>query len=222
MDIYDWARQEVQLAGAKMKGNDKDDIMYMTACYGSALKAYKSLIDDDHSGMSFSITSEILEKLLHRIPLTPIEDTPIMWNRAHIDGNEATYQHKRMSSLFKIVNAKTGVIRFSDNNRVICKNTIRPYAVPFCNNFVTKVIDGMFPIEFPYTPKKEPYVVYVTEFLTDTKNGYFDTMNIVSVKLPTGEMRPINLYYKEENGRWSLITQDEWIDRKKKAFERKK
>lgn len=54
----------------------------------------------------------------------------------------------------------------------------------------------------------------------DPANVDFDTINLVSVKLPNGEMRPINLYYKEENGRWSLITQDEWIGRKKKAFER--
>lgn len=221
MSMYDWARQEVQLAGAKMKGNDKDDIMYMTACYSSALKAYKSLIDDGHSGMSFSITSGILEKLLHNIPLTPIEDTPIMWTHTYTDGNEENYQHKRMPSLFKIVNTKTGVIRFSDNNRIICKNTIRPYAAAFYSNFITKIIDGMFPIEFPYMPTKEKYIAYVTDFLMDPANGDFDTMNLVSVKLPNGDARSINLYYKEENSRWVQITQDEWIGRKKKAFERK-
>lgn len=222
MSMYDWAWQEVQLACAKMKGNDMDDIMYMTACYNSALKAYESLLNDGHSEMKFMISSEILEKLLHSIPLTSIEDTPIMWNCIHKNGNEETYQHKRMPSLFKIINTKTGVIRFSDNNRIICKNSIKLYAAPFYNGFITKVIDGMFPIEFPYMPTKEKYVAYVTDFLMDPANGDFDTMNLVSVKLPTGEMRPINFYYKEENGRWSLITQNEWIDRKKKAFEREK
>jgi hypothetical protein len=121
-----------------------------------------------------------------------------------------------------MVNKKTGAVRFSDNDRILCKNLLGPDSTYFYSNFISRIIDGMFPIEFPYTPTKEKYIVYVTEFLMDSANGDFDTMNLVSVKLPTGDARPLNLYYKEENGRWSLITQDEWIGRKKKAFERKK
>lgn len=222
MSMYDWARQEVQLAKAELKRNKNDEAQYMIACYDSALKAYEKIAKAGYSGTSFTITREILEKLIYEIPLTPVEDKEIMWDYIYNCENEATFQHKRMPSLFKMVNKKTGIIRFSDVNRILCKNPVDTSSAYFSNGFITKIIDGMFPIEFPYMPTKEKYIAYVTEFLMDPVNGDFDTMNLVSVKLPTGEIRPINLHYKEENGRWSLITLDEWIGRKKKAFERKK
>ena len=220
MSMYDWARQEVQLAKAELKRNKNDEAQYMIACYDSALRAYEKLMKDGHSGTSFAITRGILEKLMHEIPLMPIEDKEIMWGHAYDRENESVFRHKRMSNLYKMVNKKTGIVRFSDNDRILCKNLLGPDSAYFYNNFIGRIIDGMFPIEFPYMPTREKYIVYVTEFLMDPANGDFDTMNLVSVKLPTGEVRPINLYYKEENGRWSLITQDEWIGRKKKAFER--
>lgn len=222
MSMYNWARQEVQLAKAELKRNKNDEAQYMIACYDSALRAYEKLMKDGHSEMSFIITRGILEKLMYEIPLTPIEDSEIMWEHAYDRGNESVFQHKRMPSLFKRVNKKTGITRFSDNNRVLCKNPVDTRSAYFYNGFIMRIIDGMFPIEFPYMPTKEKYIAYVTDFLMDPANGDFDTVNLVSVKLPAGEVRPINLYYKKENGCWSLITQDEWIGRKKKAFEREK
>lgn len=222
MSIYDWARQEVQLAKAELKRNKNDEAQYMIACYDSALRAYEKLMKDGHSGTSFAITRGILEKLMNEIPLMPLEDTEIMWDHAYDRENESVFRHKRMSSLHKMVNKKTGAIRFSDSNRILCKNLVGVNSAYFYNGFISRIIDGMFPIEFPYMPTKEKYIAYVTEFLMDPANGDYDTMNLVSVKLPTGEVRPINLYYKEENGRWSLITPDDWIGRKKKAFEREK
>ena len=221
MSMYDWARQEVQLAKAELKRNKNDETQYMIACYDSALRAYEKLINDGHTGMSFAITRDILEKLMHEIPLAPVEDKEIMWNYTHSNENEAVFQHKRMPSVFKMVNKTTGAVKFSDHGRILCKNLLGPDSAYFYSNFITKIIDGMFPIEFPYMPTKEKYIVYVTKFLMDPANVDFDTMNLVSVKLPTGDTRPLNLYYKEENGRWVQITQDEWIGRKKKAFERK-
>lgn len=222
MSMYDWARQEVQLAKAELKRNKNDEAQYIIACYDSALRAYEKLINDDHTGMSFATTRRILENLMYEIPLMPLEDKEIMWNHVDHCGNESVFQHKRMPSLFKMVNKKTGAVKFSDNNRVLCKNLLDTDSAYFYNGFISRVIDGMFPIEFPYMPTKEKYVAYVTEFLMDPANGDFDTMNLVSVKLPNGDARSINLYYKEENGRWVQITQDEWIGRKKKAFEREK
>lgn len=222
MSMYDWARQEVQLAKAELKRNKNDEAQYMVACYDSALRAYEKLTKDGHSGTSFAITRGILEKLIYEIPLTPVEDKEIMWNHVYDREDESVFQHKRMPSVFKMVNKKTGVTKFSDNDRVLCKNLLGTGSAYFYSNFIKKIIDGMFPIEFPYMPTKEKCIAYVTVFLADPANVDFDTINLVSVKLPNGEMRPINLYYKEENGRWVQITQDEWICRKKKAFERKK
>lgn len=222
MSMYDWARQEVQLAKAELKRNKNDEAQYMIACYDSALRAYEKLINDGHTGTSFAITRDILEKLMHEIPLAPVEDKEIMWNYTHSNENEAVFQHKRMPSVFKMVNKKTGAVKFSDRDRILCKNLLGTDSAYFYSNFITKIIDGMFPIEFPYMPTKEKCIAYVTEFLMDPANVDFDTINLVSVKLPTGDARPLNLYYKEENSRWVQITQDEWIGRKKKAFEREK
>lgn len=127
----------------------------MIACYDSALRAYEKLMKDGHSGTSFAITRGILEKLMNEIPLMPLEDTEIMWNHAYDHENEAIFQHKRMPSLFKMVNKKTGIVRFSDNDRILCKNPVDTSSAYFHNGFITRIIDGMFPIEFPYMPTKK-------------------------------------------------------------------
>lgn len=109
MSMYDWARQEVQLAKAELKRNKNDETQYMIACYDSALRAYEKLLNDYHSGMSFAITCGILEKLIYEIPLMPIEDKEIMWDHIYDRENESVFRHKRMSSLHKTVNKKTGI-----------------------------------------------------------------------------------------------------------------
>lgn len=75
----EWANREVELACSKLeKGNgfEKD---YLAPCYRSALKAYESLMADNHSGASLELTTGILLRLLRGKPLTPIEDTEEAW-----------------------------------------------------------------------------------------------------------------------------------------------
>lgn len=219
MDMKDWARQEILLA--KNRISDAEEKAYMEMCYDSALKAYNCLMKDNHSGMSFGITRNILEKLLYEIPLSPIEDTPEMWNGPMSVGNEEIYQHKRLPSLCKAVNKRTGRVRVSDHNRVVCRN-LPDRGGEFYNGFITEVIDGLYPIAFPYQPTRKKYIAYVNDFLMDPANGDFDTMHLVSVRTPDGELRPLNFYYKEVDGHWCMITLDEWAGRKKKAFEMNK
>ena len=57
----DWAEREVAIAceKEKEKSNKKDGEFYYSygcACYESALKAFKTLCDDGHSGLSMKIT----------------------------------------------------------------------------------------------------------------------------------------------------------------------
>lgn len=80
MSMYDWARQEVQLAKAELKRNKNDEAQYMIACYDSALRAYEKLMKDGHTGTSFAITRGILEKLMKKaakeygeLPPDPLE-----------------------------------------------------------------------------------------------------------------------------------------------------
>ena len=68
-----WAEEEIRLACEK-EGE------YGRACYKSAMRAYKSLLNDDHSGFSIHLTKNILNRLINVQPLTPIEDVPEVWN----------------------------------------------------------------------------------------------------------------------------------------------
>ena len=65
-DESDWAAREVALASQKERegAEDKDDWDYGVACYESALRAYRSLERDGHSGMSIQITKSILNRLI--------------------------------------------------------------------------------------------------------------------------------------------------------------
>ena len=84
MDILDWAKKEIEIAinrektSAEQEG-DHEFLDYTIACYESALKALKSLYEDEHSGMSIMITKRFLSRLIDGKPLTPIEDTPDVW-----------------------------------------------------------------------------------------------------------------------------------------------
>ena len=64
-NMTDWAKREVEIACKREAPGRKDgEWDYGCACYESALKAYLSLMEDEHSGMSFSITRSILNRLI--------------------------------------------------------------------------------------------------------------------------------------------------------------
>ena len=80
-DILDWAKKEVEIACNKENPDRKEnEFDYGCACYASALKAFESLYNDNHSGYSIKITQMILNRLIDGYPLTPIEDTNDIWN----------------------------------------------------------------------------------------------------------------------------------------------
>ena len=59
MGMYNWAKRECMIAcGIKDDTVDFEKLPwdYSVGCYQSALKAYKSLCEDGHSGFSFSMT----------------------------------------------------------------------------------------------------------------------------------------------------------------------
>ncbi len=120
-DMLDWAKREVEIACKKENPNRKEgEFDYGYACYESALKAFKSLCEDGHSGFGIKMTQAILNRLLNVEPLTPIEDTDDIWDKCSRpkDGPEV-YQCSRMFSLFKNI-YPDGSVKYSDNNRVFC------------------------------------------------------------------------------------------------------
>lgn len=152
MSMLDWAKKEVELACKKENPDwDGESFDYGCRCYMSALKAYESLLDDNHSGMSWSITRNILMRLMNDQVLTPIEDTEDIW--VHIFGTE--YQCKRMSSLFKHIN-DDGSVTYSDDRAYAFVDGVK---LPFGSGRVTEAVNSLFPIEMPYYPATNKYKV---------------------------------------------------------------
>ena len=219
-EIVEWAEREIEIACKREAPNRKDgEWDYGCACYESALKAYKSLAEDGHSGFSFSITKQIFDRLCEGKPLTPIEDTPDIWNKIAEDYSGVKYQCKRMSSLFKTVHPD-GKITYNDINYYCCVN-IDNTTIVYYNGLVEKVVNELFPITMPYIPEGK-YKVFCEDFLTDPKNGDFDTIGIFELVRPNGEKISINRFFKvgtsmKYNG-WDEINLFEYRKRKEKRI----
>ena len=231
-DKLDWAEREVAIAceKEKEKSNKKDGEFYYgygCACYESALKAFKTLCDDGHSGLSMKITQSILNRLINGRPLTPIEDTDDIWYECHnYEDGHKLYQCKRVSSLFKDVYAD-GTVEYSDNNRLYCVN-IHNKNDTYSSGLVRRIVDKMFPITMPYIPGK-PVDVYCEDFLTDKKNGDFDTIGVFyALKTENGEQKKIeiNRFFREPKDNeklicgWIEISKDEYMQRKNESERR--
>ena len=213
MSMMEWAKREVELACkiAKKSSENSDEWNYIGACYESALRAFESLLGDDHSGMSIHLTKVILNRLIDGKPLTPIEDTEDIWEGvAPVCDEKELYQCKRMSSLFKSVDSK-GNVTYDDVNRILCVDINNHSS--WTNGFVCKIINEMFPITMPYVPSSKPIKVYMEEILTDPKNGDFDTMAIIDVATEDGEIIPVNRYFKESENSFVEIDAVEWSER---------
>ena len=228
MSIYNWAEQECRLACKRENPNfdfDSNDFDYGCSCYKSALKAYKSLIDDNHSGASFSFTRDILERLMRHEPLTPITDDDfkggtLIYSDEDLAsmGLKSEIQCPRMSSLFR-KETVDGKVTYCDVNRAYSVNVETPSDTFSCGR-ETNIIDEMFPIKMPYLPEKEEYKVYVQTFLTDKKNGDFDTQGILYLTTPEGKRIDINRYYTEKNGEMVEISKDEYDELLEKRLDK--
>ena len=222
--MLDWAKREVEIACEKENPNRKEEEFdYGCACYESALKAFESLFEDGHSGLSIKITQAILVRLLNGQPLTPIEDTDDIWDiRPHLskDGLKI-YQCKRMGSLFKNI-YDDGTVRYDDVNRSYCVDIHDP-DITYRFELVSRIIDEMFPITMPYMPGN-PIEVYCEDFLTDKKNAFIDTVGVLyALKTENGrqEKIEINRFFKEpegnEDGRLNEISKEEYYERKERS-----
>ena len=223
MNMKAWAEREVEIACTRERKNSKEEGEwdYGCACYDSALKAYKSLMEDGHSGFSIELTKQILVRLIEGKPLTPIEDTDDVWNEiSSYRGNKEgyrDYQCKRMSSLFKHV-YDDGTVKYSDIDGHYCVSIDNPNNT-YHIGLVREIIDEMFPITMPYYPGK-PIKVFCEDFLSDWKNGDFDTVGIFHAITPDGEQVNIYRYFKESGRNWEEITAEEYADRKRMSIEK--
>lgn len=212
MSLDIWAKREVELAKneALKSGSDNCSAHYICECLNSALKAFNSLTEDGHSGASVEQTLMFLQRLVRRLPLTPIdEDTT--WVKSNVsESGTITYQCARMTSLFKDVD-REGNITYSDVHRVVCVDKDDPQAPVWYNGFVSRVVNSIYPIKFPYYTSSDPIIAYVSEHTTSVTEG-FDTMCIDSVKLNSGETVDVKRFFKEDPNinSWVEIDEEEY------------
>ena len=211
MSMLEWAKREVEIASKRERGDKPESEWdYGCACYAGALEAFEVLCKQGHSGMSISITKQILNRLIEGKPLTPIEDTEDVWNSVIDRGEDfKEYQCKRMSALFKRV-YDDGRVTYSDNDRIVCVDMHS--GSTYYSGLVRGVVNEMYPLTMPYMPKA-PYKVYCEDYLTDPKNGDFDTVGIRYLLTPEGERVTVDKFYKESGIGFAEISLDEYLER---------
>lgn len=208
MSLVNWAENEIKLK-KEFEGKEAGGwTPYINGCLDSALKAYKSLCEDGHSGMSFSITRQILECLMHDIPLTPIEDVPESWCESYGFGDSDKRKHFqciRRSSLFKEIDPDGNVSYHDIDNRVLDVVKLKDGHVSALGSSRTdKVLKKYCPealeIKFPYCPPRYLWRVRMSEELND--NGHDRDFNYLSYILcPNFERIHVDKYiYFDEAG----------------------
>lgn len=214
MSMTEWAEREVALA--KKQNDDR----YYGMCLDSALKAYKCLMEDGHSGMSFDITAGILKRLMADRPLTPITDADFdgpdpQISEHDVGKNEWLVTHKqcpRMPSLFRY-ETKDGRVFYRDVDRVSVCNPKDP-RITWYSGLIANVVDEMFPITMPYDGS-DRYLVNAREYLSKAGEGRcdFDTIEILAVVCPNGDCVPVERYFYMAPGqaRAKEIGKDEFV-----------
>lgn len=217
--MTNWAEREIAAACKRENPNwDGKSFDYGCSCYQSALKAYKSLMDDGHSGFSFSMTRNILKKLLDNIPLSPITDKDFFNNEGESikslepdeslkkRGLKSHIQCPRRSSLFREEDLE-GNVKYTDVDRYYCVNAERPSDT--FSSSTANFIDELYPITMPYKPSSIPFKVYVREWLTDKTHGDFDVVQVIGYKDQQGQWHDYSkLIYDNGNGLRVITDED--------------
>lgn len=221
MGCYEKAQREVELF--KGKQNSDCSEYYLNVCE-SALRAFKVLCEDGHSGCSINITMDILNRMVKGLPLTPIteddewREQPIYMNETH-----KNYISSRMSGLFKKVEEdENGVecVSYNDVNRVECVDINNPDAC-FYSGLVNSLFNKMHPITLPYNPSTKSIRVFCEDFLYDKRNGDFDTVGVFYALYPDGHIENINKFYylDSENGK-EEISREKYNEMKENRCDR--
>lgn len=213
MNLLEWANSEVERVTIN---NPEDDCrLYSNSCYASALKAFKCLLEDDHSGMSWEVTKNILIRLMNHLPLSQIEDVDDVWVKVgEVCNQKIEYQCKRKSSLFKTIYSN-GEIKYSDVDRFVCYDVNNPrWSSHFgLADSVAEECDEIGCITMPYYPTA-PIKVFKEDFLYDEENGNFDTVRIIYALKPDGTRVNINRCFKSSLDGWVEIARWEYELRK--------
>jgi len=200
MTTEQWAKNEVAIAMDKeRKAADKDDdkgigVGYANACYQSALKAYHCMCEDDHSGMSWSITANILIRLLREAPLTAIEEDEDCWSSK--DSLTGEDQCLRRFSLFR-KKMPDGTYKYHDIDLVCTCYAEKDHFCTCTSNKGDVIAEKFFGplIKFPYYPSPDRYQVRMIEFDNLCDEHGNEICYVISAKSPYGETKSIHDFY---------------------------
>jgi len=233
MTMQEWAANEVKIACEREWANrTKDDEEfspdwdYGVECYKAALEAFEVLCSQGHSGYSISLTKYILDRLIDRKPLTPLQGTDDEWQLAYPfdswtkDGRQVTeYQNKRYGALFKY-EYSDGEVKYSDVDRAVGISSEND--IPFHNGRISRYVNENYPITFPYVPTNKPYKMIVEEFCweepTLTGKGYYDTICWKELIDPEGVKIPINKYFMEDKEEIVEISKEQYDARRIECY----
>lgn len=204
MNTYEWAKHELNLAReneiAKCKADpdyEPGDEQYGLMCYDAAEQLLDIFEEQDHSGYSARVVCSIFERLVKGNPLTPVTDEDDQWGERYTAEEDPVkrYQHKRMSSLFKHVDAD-GTVTYHDINRV---QAYDPKLGVFSTRFVDNIVNEYFPLTFPYTG--DTIKVRVNDFDNiETANGRVDVRHVIDATKNGIEHVYIDRYFIRPDG----------------------
>lgn len=213
MSMQEWAKKEVELACKKENPSwDGKTFDYGCTCYLSALKAYESLCEDGHSGFSFNLTKNILNRLMYGRPLTPITESDFTGVKpSSLD--KKTIQCPRMSSLFRSID-KYGNFQYEDLDRVRCIDINNESILYVCKK-AFDLVNERYPITLPYMPVDGEYKIYTENFSADKNIKGDDTTGYLYMITPNYERIELNMFEAEINGEIVSITKEQYEERKK-------
>lgn len=201
--MKNWAKKEVELYKEK-----QDD--YGKLCADSALKAFLSLMNDDHSGFSIKITQNLLNRLINGQPLQPIEDKDFVQDPSMPQASEKELEDRKLKSdiqcprMFSLFREEKldGTVIYNDVKRTIFIDTYdENNPSTWHSGEADKIVDKMFPITMPYYPSAKQYKVYgKTMYIDENGNdktkehpGTFNKIIYEYLITPKGEKIELNI-----------------------------
>lgn len=101
-NLVAYAETELERAGLFDKDSDYNGMLG-----DAALELVKVFAKQGHSGMSASIVTSLVEKLMRYEPLTPLTYEPDEWNDVSEASGTPMWQNKRKSTTFSVDGGKT-------------------------------------------------------------------------------------------------------------------
>ena len=151
-----WAENELRLLKESNHNRaDKNDplVAYADLIADSLAEIMEVFDKQGHSGMSASLMSGLLSRLIARVPLTPLTGAEDEWGDWEEIGREKMRQNKRYFALFQYADG-----RLIDNNRVIYVDA--DSGVTYFHKVPDELMKYVEPIKFPYLPANSPYKIY--------------------------------------------------------------